>query len=138
MPKFLIQVCHTAFAATCSIPPDLWTTAARCNTARGAWRRYREELSHVRHDNGSSWSGHVRVLDSRGRVVPADVVRIEATEQLREYQVAYVANDGSWDVVRTFWSSSDREAMEYAEFEYPEDDGIYVLRDGRNINGGAY
>lgn len=50
-----------------------------------------------------------------------------------DYQIAFAKTDGSFDVVRQFQSSSDDEANEYAEQEFPGTEW-YVLRDGRNIN----
>lgn len=87
-------------------------------------------------------AGYVRSLCNAGRTVESvlmyELVDEDGDPILYEYQLAYVANDGSWDVARTFWACTDREAMRYADSEFPDDEDIYVLRDGRNINAGAY
>jgi len=60
----------------------------------------------------------------------------------RMYQVAFVKEDGSWDIVSDFLARDDREAEEIAEASYGWDvygenqEEWYVLKDGKNINGG--
>ncbi|MGI9447705.1 MAG: hypothetical protein ACR2NI_08640 [Pirellulales bacterium] len=53
----------------------------------------------------------------------------------RMYQVAFTKEDGSWDIVSDFLARDDREAEEIAEASYGWEEW-YVLKDGKNINGG--
>ena len=49
------------------------------------------------------------------------------------YDIAFVCDDGSFDVVDNVHAATDDEANDYAEAEYAGQDW-YVLLDGRNIN----
>jgi hypothetical protein len=54
----------------------------------------------------------------------------------REYRVAFVKADGTWDVAETFMAMTREDANAYAERNYAGAEW-YVLDDkGRNINGG--
>jgi hypothetical protein len=62
---------------------------------------------------------------------------VNAIGNAHEYRIAYVAADGSWDVVRTFAATDDDAANAYAAQECEGDDDWFVLDStGRNINGG--
>jgi hypothetical protein len=61
--------------------------------------------------------------------------RFVANVVTREYQIAFQAADGNWDIVKNFEACRDEAANRYAETAYPGTDW-YVLRDGQNINGG--
>lgn len=81
-------------------------------------------------------------LDADGRYLGPDAHGIEPMVQIagytqRQYRIAYVAADGSWDVVRTFAATDDDAANAYAAQECEGDDDWFVLDStGRNINGG--
>lgn len=64
-------------------------------------------------------------------------VRMIGQVATREYQIAFVMTDGRFDVVETFEACGNAAANEYAESNYCDREW-YVLRDGRNINGGKY
>ena len=49
------------------------------------------------------------------------------------YEIAFVCDDGSFDVVDYVYAGTDDEANDYAEAEYAGQDW-YVLLDGHNIN----
>jgi hypothetical protein len=51
------------------------------------------------------------------------------------YQIAYVREDGEWDIVRKFEAASDAEANAYAERECDNDDWYVLDQYGNNING---
>ena len=54
----------------------------------------------------------------------------------REYRVALVKTDGSWDVIDTFEAASDAAANAYAEEHHADVDWYVIDAEGRNINGG--
>ena len=54
----------------------------------------------------------------------------------REYRIALVKADGSWDVIETFEAADDDAANAYAEQNHADSDWYVLDADGRNINGG--
>lgn len=61
------------------IPWETATTLATCKTLTGVLRRYRQERAGVRHNHGSAWSGHVRAVDARGRVLDIRAIEVDPT-----------------------------------------------------------
>lgn len=55
----------------------------------------------------------------------------------REYRVAFVREDGSFDVVDRFMAVDDAGANAYAETYYAGQEWYVLDRYGRNINGGV-
>lgn len=60
--------------------------------------------------------------------------RVPAAES--EYRIAYLREDGSWDIVQAFLAAGDNEANAYAEENCHNDDWYVLDAAGRNINGG--
>ena len=54
----------------------------------------------------------------------------------REYQIAFVKADGSFDVVQRLLAGSDKEANDYASHAYAGQEWFVLDDSGRNINGG--
>jgi transglutaminase-like putative cysteine protease len=55
---------------------------------------------------------------------------------LSQYSIAFVMEDGSWDIFEPFNAANDDDANAYAEKHF-DGKGWYVLdARGRNINGG--
>lgn len=55
----------------------------------------------------------------------------------RNYSLAFVKADGSFDIVETFAASSNEAANEWAENHYADKEWYVLDNTGRNINGGA-
>lgn len=55
----------------------------------------------------------------------------------REYQIAFVRADGSFEVVQNLLAGNDAEANDYAEHAYAGREWYVLDANGRNINGGA-
>ncbi len=55
----------------------------------------------------------------------------------REYRVAFVRENGSFDVVDRFMAVDDAGANAYAETYYAGQEWYVLDRYGRNINGGV-
>jgi hypothetical protein len=54
----------------------------------------------------------------------------------REYRIAFVKEDGSFDVVQRLLAGNDAEANDYAEHAYAGQEWFVLDESGRNINGG--
>ena len=54
-----------------------------------------------------------------------------------EYRVAFVRENGDWDVVETFTAADDDAARDYAESQHGENDVFVLDHTGRNIDGGV-
>ena len=54
--------------------------------------------------------------------------------QAREYRIALVNNDGSWDVIDTFEAADDAAANAYAEEHHADVEWYVIDAEGRNIN----
>ncbi len=54
----------------------------------------------------------------------------------REYQIAFVKTDGSFDVVQSLLAGSDEEANDYASHAYAGREWFVLDENGNNINGG--
>ena len=54
----------------------------------------------------------------------------------REYQIAFVKEDGSFDVVQTLLAGNDEEANDYASHTYASREWFVLDENGNNINGG--
>jgi len=54
-----------------------------------------------------------------------------------EYRIAFVRENGGWDVVETFHASDDDAANAHAEEHYGEQEWYVLDHTGKNINGGV-
>ena len=54
--------------------------------------------------------------------------------QAREYRIALVKNDGSWDVIATFAAVNDAAANAYAEEHHADVEWYVIDAEGKNIN----
>ena len=55
----------------------------------------------------------------------------------KNYSLAFVKTDGSWDIPQTFVAVDDDAANEWAEQHYADQEWYVLDAAGRNINGGA-
>ena len=55
---------------------------------------------------------------------------------LPQYSIAFVMEDGSWDIVEPFHAANDDAANAYAEEHFDGKDWYVLDARGRNINGG--
>lgn len=53
----------------------------------------------------------------------------------RNYSVAFVKADGSWDIVQTFVAADDDSANAWAEQHYADQEWCVLDASGNNING---
>ena len=56
-------------------------------------------------------------------------------KQSKTYQIAFVKEDGSWDLVEQFLADDDEDANDYADEAYAGREWFVLNESGRNING---
>lgn len=54
-----------------------------------------------------------------------------------EYRIAFVREDGEWDIVERIMALSDADANGYADRHYGDQEWYVLDRHNRNINGGS-
>jgi hypothetical protein len=57
-------------------------------------------------------------------------------KQSKTYQIAFVKEDGSWDIVEQFLADDDEDANDYADEAYAGREWFVLDENGNNINGG--
>ncbi len=57
-------------------------------------------------------------------------------KQSKTYQIAFVKEDGSWDIVEQFLAGDDEDANDYADEAYAGREWFVLNESGSNINGG--
>ena len=57
------------------------------------------------------------------------------THDDHEYRIAFVREDGGWDITDTFFVANDADANEYAERENAGKEWFVLDSKGKNING---
>lgn len=53
----------------------------------------------------------------------------------KKYSIAFVREDGEFDIVEEFLALSDKDANAYADKNYGDREWYVLDRDGNNING---
>ncbi len=100
---------------------------------------YAEGTKYTKADILAEYRAHVRRAAEDG-VEHLDIQRfcedVLGIRQ-REYQIAFVREDGSFEVVQNLLAGSDAEANDYAEHAYAGQEWYVLDENGNNINGGA-
>ena len=94
---------------------------------------------------GGVWHAHAAMLPTPQRsirvarqIVARRLAAIASDAAVAsKYRIAFVRENGGWDVVETFHAENDDAARSYCESEYGENDVFVLDHTGRNIDGGV-